>query len=216
MVVAGNVFVNNEVGIRILNSSGARVYHNTFVNSPALFARDPRSNIGDHFGWHPTTGPGVDERVGHVFEGNLMVADNAPVAGRWSPPRLALLRFEQPPMLLRQGDRPDVQQGGRQCLCAHGAAEAANRPLVSHAVADANCMSFFDTLDDFRKAVPGVEAKARLHQPQRCVFRSPEMRRFEPVGLLAAVPAQPVPAEARKVLGWPDVPHVPGAYPASR
>ncbi|MEO3693807.1 right-handed parallel beta-helix repeat-containing protein [Roseateles paludis] len=218
VVVAGNVFVNNEVGIRILNSSGARVYHNTFVNSPALFARDPRSNIGDHFGWHPTTGPGVDERVGHVFESNLMVADNAPVAGRWSPPRLALLRFEQPPMLCGKVTAPMSSKVDGNVYVRMGAAEAANRPLVSWAsVADANCMSFFDTLDDFRKAVPGVEAKARVFiNHSGAVFRSPEMRRFEPVGLLAGVPAQPVPAEARKVLGWPDVPHVPGAYPASR
>ncbi|RZL36871.1 MAG: right-handed parallel beta-helix repeat-containing protein, partial [Rubrivivax sp.] len=89
VTVAGNVFVNNQQGIRILNSSGAKVHHNTFVNSQVLIDRNERSAQGDHFGWHPQTGPDVNERIGHVFEGNLLVAD----AGVKGP----LLRFEQPP-----------------------------------------------------------------------------------------------------------------------
>ena len=34
-----------------------------------------RSAVGDHFGWHPAAGPDVDQRDGHVFVGNLLVAD---------------------------------------------------------------------------------------------------------------------------------------------
>ena len=44
-IVAGNVFVNCEKGIRVLNSSDARVYHNTFVNAPASFERNERSAV---------------------------------------------------------------------------------------------------------------------------------------------------------------------------
>ena len=33
--------------------------------------------MNDHFGWHPRTDPGVDEREGHVFVGNLLVADES-------------------------------------------------------------------------------------------------------------------------------------------
>jgi hypothetical protein len=41
----------------------------------AVFGRTERNAVGDHFGWHPSAGPDVDERHGHVFEKNLMVAD---------------------------------------------------------------------------------------------------------------------------------------------
>ena len=165
------------------------------------------------------------EDGGRFFAGRVLTAsDAAPQIELDSGKRVKvkaaaiMLRFEQPPMLCGKVTAPMSSKVDGNVYVRMGAAEAANRPLVSWAaVADANCMSFFDTLDDFRKAVPGVEAKARVFiNHSGAVFRSPEMRRFEPVGLLAAVPAQPVPAEARKVLGWPDVPHVPGAYPASR
>jgi hypothetical protein len=63
-ICAGNVFVGCNKGIRVLNSSGVRAYHNTFVDSVASFERNERSAVGDHFGWHPKTGPGVEEREG--------------------------------------------------------------------------------------------------------------------------------------------------------
>ncbi|PRY96631.1 parallel beta-helix repeat protein [Marinilabilia salmonicolor] len=73
VTVAGNDFVNNNQGMLILNSSGAKVYNNTFVNSRASFGRDERGSDPDHFGWHINTGPGVDERENHEFVNNLMV-----------------------------------------------------------------------------------------------------------------------------------------------
>lgn len=87
-VCAGNVFVNCDNGIFILNSSNVEVYQNTFVNSLAVFARDERSAVGDHFGWHPSTGPDVDERVSHVFMNNLLVnteQNNWPLLFIWQP-----------------------------------------------------------------------------------------------------------------------------------
>jgi hypothetical protein len=75
--VAGNVFVRCDRGIWVLNSADARVYHNTFVDTPASFERNERSATGDHFGWHPATGPDVDQREGHVFVNNLLVASDA-------------------------------------------------------------------------------------------------------------------------------------------
>ena len=85
-----------------------------------------------------------------------------------------------------------------------GAAEAANRPLVSWAsVADANCMSYFDTLDDFRRQCPASRPRRVFINHSGAVFRSPEMRRFEPVGLLAGVPALFVPAEAQRCWAGP-------------
>ena len=85
-ICAGNVFVNCELGVHILNSCDVRMYQNTFVNSTACVSRSERSAVGDHFGWHPATGPGVDERDGHVFVNNLMTGDdgfNRPLLFVW-------------------------------------------------------------------------------------------------------------------------------------
>ena len=90
-IVAGNVFVRCNKGVRVLNSADVRVYNNTFVDTAASFERNERSATGDHFGWHPSTGPGVDAREGHAFVNNLLVASDA-----YTQP---LLRFEQPKAL---------------------------------------------------------------------------------------------------------------------
>lgn len=70
--VSGNVFLNNDHGILILNAADANIHNNTFVNSQAVIARDRRGEDADHFGWHIRTGPSVDERVNHKFYDNLM------------------------------------------------------------------------------------------------------------------------------------------------
>lgn len=78
--VAGNVLVNNGLRSWILNSADAHIYNNTYVDNPARFTRTERSAQGDHFDWHPATGPGVHEREGHIFMNNLLVA-SAPGVG---------------------------------------------------------------------------------------------------------------------------------------
>ena len=206
IIVAGNVFVNNQQGVRILNSSGARVYHNTFVNSAAQFERNERSAQGDHFGWHPQTGPDVNERVGHVFEGNLLVAD-----ARFKGP---LLRFE--PSAVTCGKVTQAMTSrvdGNLYLRSQGGLQ----PLVSWApVSGANCQSRFASLDDFRQAVPGVETNGRAWlNYEGAVFRSPELHRFELARVPDGVQPQPVAEEARKALGWTELKHLPGAVAAS-
>ncbi len=87
-ICAGNVFVNCDAGIHLRNSSDVKVYQNTFVNSQVLIDRDGRIAKGDHFDWHPKTGPGIDERYGHIFENNLIAADkdfNKPLLFVWQP-----------------------------------------------------------------------------------------------------------------------------------
>ena len=108
--VAGNVFVGCGRGAWALNSANVRVYHNTFVDSVASFERNERSAVGDHFGWHPQTGPGVEEREGHVFVGNLLVASAAF--------RKPLLRFEQAKGLCGKLDAAAGHAGRRQRLRA--------------------------------------------------------------------------------------------------
>ncbi|HYX09639.1 MAG TPA: right-handed parallel beta-helix repeat-containing protein [Bacteroidales bacterium] len=98
-VCAGNVFVNCDHGIMVLNSSNVEIYQNTFVNSTACIARDKRSAVGDHFGWHPTTGPDVDERYGHVFVNNLLTGDKnfiRPLMLVWQDPDLCEKLNESP------------------------------------------------------------------------------------------------------------------------
>ncbi|MBN1302579.1 MAG: right-handed parallel beta-helix repeat-containing protein [Melioribacteraceae bacterium] len=88
-VCAGNVFVNCDHGLMILNSSDVRMYNNTFINSISAIGRNERSAQGDHFGWHPSTGPDVDERDGHVFVNNLMTSTkdfNRPLLFVWQSP----------------------------------------------------------------------------------------------------------------------------------
>lgn len=90
-ICAGNVFVNCDHGIMILNSSNVEVYNNTFVNSMAHFGRDQRGDGADHFGWHPLTGPGVEERDGHLFINNLMTVNenySNPLVLAWQPAKL--------------------------------------------------------------------------------------------------------------------------------
>jgi len=72
-ICAGNVFVNCPKGAWSLNSRDVEFYHNTFVNSQLSIHRNTRSAANDHFGWHPATGPDVDERENHVITHNLMV-----------------------------------------------------------------------------------------------------------------------------------------------
>jgi parallel beta-helix repeat protein len=90
-ICAGNVFVNCDHGIMILNSSNVQIYNNTFVNSTVCIGRNERSAAGDHFGWHPSTGPDVDKRDGHVFVNNLLTGDenyNRPLLFVWQPAAL--------------------------------------------------------------------------------------------------------------------------------
>ncbi|UCD39287.1 MAG: right-handed parallel beta-helix repeat-containing protein, partial [Fidelibacterota bacterium] len=90
-VCTGNVFVNNGNGVCALNASNVEFYNNTLINSTAVIARTSRGSVPDHFGWHPTTGPGVDERYGHIFVNNLLYGDkdfDRPLLYVWQPAEL--------------------------------------------------------------------------------------------------------------------------------
>ena len=101
-VVAGNVFVNCDHGLWVLNSCNVHIYNNTFVNSTACIARNTRSAANDHFGWHPSTGPDVDEREGHIFVNNLMTGD--------SNFKRPLLYVWQPAVLCDSINKPQLKQ----------------------------------------------------------------------------------------------------------
>jgi hypothetical protein len=207
-ICAGNVFVGCDKGVRVLNSSNVRVYHNTFVDTVASFERNERSAVGDHFGWHPRTGPGVDEREGHVFVGNLLVAS--------ASFRKPLLRFEQPKALCAQLTRPQAKEVDGNVYVRAG---SGGPLLVWSPVAGESCQVELGSLEDLQKLQPGFETRGRyVSDYVDALFRSPELRRLELARPLPGLPAASgLPAELRRLLGWPErEPLTPGAFPARR
>jgi hypothetical protein len=209
-IVAGNVFVRCDKGIRVLNSSNVQVFHNTFVDTPASFERTERSAVGDHFGWHPATGPDVDKREGHVFAGNLLVASE----GFGKP----LARFEQTPALCGKLTRSQMARLDGNVYVRRAAATTA--PLfVWSPVAGDRCQTEVGSLDALRGLDPNVERNGRqIDGVFGAVFKSPELANYEPAGdLVPPAPADALPPAVRKLLGWPEsAAHTAGAYPAVR
>jgi hypothetical protein len=211
-IVAGNVFVRNDKGIRVLNAAGVRVYNNTFVDTPASFERDTRSATGDHFAWHPATGPDVHERDGHVFANNLIVA-----SGTYTRP---LLRFEQAAPLCGKLTRPQAEQVDGNVYVRESSPANAGVPLVTWSpAAGGTCSSQLASLDQFRAAAPGLEVRGGfLDRTPPSIFRGPALGRYELLQPLAGAAAHvPAPADVLDALGWSeDDARTPGAYPVRR
>jgi parallel beta-helix repeat protein len=74
-IVAGNVFKDCHQSIFVLNASNVEIYNNTLINSRINFDRNNRGDQLGLFGWHVTTGPGVEERDGHILVNNLFYMD---------------------------------------------------------------------------------------------------------------------------------------------
>jgi len=204
--VAGNVFVRCGRGLWALNSSNVRAYHNTFVDAVASFERNERSAQGDHFGWHPKTGPDVDEREGHAFVGNLLVASEAF--------RMPLLRVEQPRSLCSRLTEPQSTQVDGNVYVRHG--QAAAPLLVWSPVAGDTCQVELASLEDLRRVQPTLEAHGRVYADYAgALFRSPELSNYELARPLPDLqPTDDLPAEVAKLLGWPAAQtRTPGAYP---
>ena len=206
-ICAGNVFVRCDKGIRVLNSSNVQVYHNTFVDTVASFERTERSAAADHFGWHPSTGPDVDAREGHVFVGNLLVGERGvPQAAR--PLRADPGAVRAPARGRRWRDWTATSTSDR--------ARPRQLPLlVWSPVAGTPCQVELDSLDALRKLHPAFEANGRfLADVFGSVFKSPELANYEPVGEVAGPSlVDALPAAIRKLLGWPEAARrVPGAY----
>ena len=206
-VVAGNVFIRCDKGVRVLNSANVRVYNNTFVDTPASFERTGRTATGDHFGWHPATGPDLDQREGHVFVNNLMVAGDTY--------RGPLVEFDEPAALCTKLPRPQAKQvGGNVYVRATSPAAATAPPLIIWSpAATESCAIPLGSLADFRKLMPAFEAGGhQIEATPRSIFKGPDLGRYE---LLHALPGgEPLPADIRKMLGWSEGEARPvGAFP---
>jgi parallel beta-helix repeat protein len=213
VTVAGNVFVNNKMGSWILNSADAHLYNNTYIDSPARFTRTERSAQGDHFDWHPATGPGVKERYGHIFMNNLMVASKADAA--------PLLQVDQPLDLCKELKQPALSAMDGNVYVRPGTPYAAlAAPLINWVdTGSANCAITFASLAAFRERVPGFEAHGRqLEGDARSVFVAPDISRYQPRRALPASRDVAMPQTVRKLLDWSkkDAALTTGAYPVKR
>jgi parallel beta-helix repeat protein len=203
--VAGNVFVNCDKGVRVLNSSNVSVYNNTFVNTVASFERTERSAVGDHFGWHPATGPGVEEREGHRFVNNLLVATST-----FAKP---LLRFEQTAALRDRLTRPHVKQLDGNVFVRQGT--PTDGLLVWSPAATGSGMQEFASLAEFQKLQPQFlghsQEYADYHGP---IFKGIELQHYELAKDFAGSgTGVPLPPEILQLLGWSkDAAPFPGAY----
>jgi len=218
--VAGNVVVNSGKGLDVLNSADVRAYNNTFVNAPVRFERTDRVAAGDIFDWHATTGPGLEERDGHIFVHNLIAATDAPrnLMGTIEPFREPLLQFVQYASLCGKLDRPQAKQvdGNVYIRSPFAAASGATPPLVLDApTLGENCSAKAASLAEFRKLEPAFEKDGvEIDQSPRSVFKGPDLGRFELQRAIPDAAADPLPADVRSLLGWtPAEAETPGAYP---
>jgi parallel beta-helix repeat protein len=170
-VVAGNVFVDCEHGATILNSSDVELYNNTFVNSMVCIGRTSRSATGDHFGWHPASGPGINERDGHVLVNNLFTAKEGfhrPLVYVWQPADLCK-RVPGPP--LRQMDHNEYVLESKQ----------KELPVMLYSpYEDSDCQASVHSLADIRGINPGYEEHGTLVvQPLNSLFKNTELGNFQ-------------------------------------
>ena len=204
-ICAGNVFVNCESGIHILNSSNVQMYQNTLVNSTACIGRNERSAVGDHFGWHPATGPDVDKREGHVFVNNLMSGDaqfNRPLLYVWQPATLCE-KLAKPPF--KQIDHNVYVQSNNK----------STSPIIlwSPAVND-TCIIGFNSPVGLHKLYPEYSAASILYTGYD-VFKSRDLGNYELIpGFEGVRAASPLPVEISLLLGRrkKELPYA-GAYP---
>jgi hypothetical protein len=207
VICAGNVFVNCDHGLMVLNSSDAHIYQNTFFNSMACIGRTARTAAGDHFGWHPSTGPDVDKRDGHIFVNNLLAGDE-----RFVRP---LLFVWQPAALCERLHGPQLKQLDHNAY-VRGTEKASSPLILWSPAASKDCQARFESLDSLRRVHPEFSANSRSYVSyDGPLFKSRELGNYQ---LLSAFPGSKsgmqLPAEIGKVLGQSkkDGRYV-GAYP---
>ena len=207
-ICAGNVFVNCDHGLMVLNASNVQIYNNTFVNSMACIGRNSRSAQGDHFGWHPSTGPDVDERDGHVFVNNLLAGEegfNRPLLFVW-----------QQASLCAQLTKPQLQQLDYNAY-VRGADKAAYPLILWGPAANEKCQAGFDSLQSLRKLHPEFSANSRFYANyDGPLFKGRELGNYQLLPAFAgSKSAMPLPAAVSKLLrpAKKEARYV-GAYPA--
>jgi hypothetical protein len=194
-ICAGNVFVNCDHGILVLNSSDVQICQNTLVNSTLSIGRTARVSAGDAFGWHADTGPGLERRDGHIVVNNLLSGDAAyhrPLLFVWQPAALCQ-KLTNP--LLKQLDHNVYVRGN----------STDNMPLIVWSpVVNETCQMLFATLQDFHQHQAAFAANdVSYTYGQIPLFRDAGLGNYD---LLPGFPghktAMPLPAEMINLLGW--------------
>jgi parallel beta-helix repeat protein len=210
VTAVGNVFEHCDQGIFILNSSDAHIYQNTFVNSTVCIGRDLRSAQGDHFGWHPSTGPDVDERFGHIIVNNLLAGDInfvKPFIVVYQHKDLCDKLKESP---LKQFDYnvyvKDMNSGYKGLMMFS--------PVEKKQ--DGNCSTTAETLDDLKGLFTGSSLNSRVYEGFNMpLFKSLELGNYELNSTFPGANAAVImPANIQKLLGITAKvkPYI-GAYP---
>lgn len=192
-ICAGNVFVNCDHGVMVLNSSGVKMYQNTFINSMACIGRNTRSAAGDHFGWHPSTGPDVNERDGHVFENNLLYADENFIR--------PLMFVWQPAVLCKQVSNSQLKQFDYNLFVRKAETQ---QPLILWSPANnENCQTSINSLDELNKLYPEFLGHSKyLFDNSEPIFRSKELGNYQLMKNLNTVyEAIKLPSDIGKYLG---------------
>jgi hypothetical protein len=203
-ICAGNVFVNCDHGIYIINSCDVEMYQNTLVNSTVCIARTPRSAVGDHFGWHPATGPDVDKRDGHVFVNNLLTGDE-----NFDRP---LLAFSQTASLCGQLNQPQVKRMDYNVYVRRAKTE---KPLTLWSPAqDRDCQTALGSPADLHKLRPEFSANSKYFaEYSGPLFKNVESGDYRlPEAFAGAGTATEIPSEVSKLLGLKPDERFVGAY----
>jgi parallel beta-helix repeat protein len=186
VICAGNVFVNCDQGLWILNSSNAQIYNNTFINSTACIGRNERQAAGDHFGWHASTGPDIPERAGHVLINNLFYGDENfthPLLSVWQSRKLC----HQP--LPSQVKRLENNVFVSQCLYPDYAFVWWSLPN--------NCLAELKTLTELESSLSEIKLNQYYPQYAGALFKSRELHHFQ---LLSVFAGAPLPADILQLL----------------
>jgi parallel beta-helix repeat protein len=207
-ICAGNVFVNCDQGIFVLNSSNVQLYQNTLINSTVSIARNARTAANDRmFGWHSSTGPDFDKRDGHVFMNNLLTGDEKY--------RRPLLFVWQPDSICQQLPTPLLKQIDHNVYVR--SIDKATAPLILWSPAPAGqCQARLESPNDLRTLYPQFSASSRYYANYSGpLFKSVELRNYQ---LLPTFPGArlgvELPLETRKMLGLSKKDgHYVGAYP---
>lgn len=207
--VAGNVFVNNDHGIMILNAKGSKVYNNTFVNSMAVFSRTRRGEVVDHFGWHVTTGPGVHDRVDHEFANNVMVSTedyDRPLLYIWQSPDMCSDYPEEPMSVLDHN----------AYVITNSPSEY--QPIWRSGSLDGNCLTNFASSEELNAAIPAFgKNSVTLTGYQGPLFQSMELGNFSLMeGFKGLNVAGSQPKFIKEIVGKGKPAKYLGAYPDTR
>ncbi len=168
-ICAGNVFVDCDHGIFILNSSDVKVYNNTFVNSTAVIGRTERVAEGDLFGWHASTGPGIDERDGHEFVNNLLTGN---------------ANYKRPLLFIWQRDflcdqLPDPMMKALDHNVYMRTSHLDDIPLILWSPAkNEKCQIGFNSLDEISKAYSNFSVNSLYFNNNEPLFKSRELGNF--------------------------------------